>query len=550
MTSSNRNTLIQSVGVRNIYILFIIYFIANITYLVNIDALYWDDWVVYNQEYSTLARFAEMIRNTTYTLNFVFLNIFNNIGNGIYGFRLSLFLMYFISALIVIYILKTIKIFNNQSAYLIGLFYLINPVFHTKAVITILQFYVSVFLFFIAWYWLASNIKKLYWYHRVIILLLFFNSFVFNSLLVLYALVPLYIFYKQYYDPNEKINFLNKVKNFLRGNIDFILVPIVFFIYKLVFMNPSGLYAGYNEISIKNLKVLLKTNFDFPLFNFIENSAILFWEFGLISAVIAILAMFLPRFREFLHIKLPTYKVSVIMLAIGLFGMLLAIFPYSMVGKVPTLFGWDSRFYLLTLVPESIVLYAFLMLVLKSISNLPYICIKETVRNQISIGIFMFLVTIFLCRSLHDQHRLNIDWFYQFGIQQNFIDSTVISNNQTFVVYNNTQSSFAYGRTFNHYEWTGLLKQAFNDDSRLMVPSYIKRKNIPSFKRLGDYKHYNHSTWKMTNPIGVRIEYKQDLDAVTIAKLYWYRLFNNDQYKDLSKKLVSISYIYKFKEQK
>ena len=95
-----------------------------------------------------------------------------------------------------------------------------------------------------------------------------------------------------------------------------------------------------------------------------------------------------------------------------------------------------------------------------------------------------------------------------------------------------------------------MLKQAFNDDSRLMVPSYIKRKNIPSFKRLGDYKHYNHSTWKMTNPIGVRIEYKQDLDAVTIAKLYWYRLFNNDQYKDLSKKLVSISYIYKFKEQK
>ena len=74
---------------------------------------------------------------------------------------------------------------------------------------------------------------------------------------------------------------------------------------------------------------------------------------------------------------------------------------------------------------------------------------------------------------------------------------------------------------------------------------------LPAEKRAGlsrmeqdfkGYKQYNFSTWKLTKPVEVRISYGQQLDAMIIAKLYWYRLFNYDQFKNLAKVLVSISY--------
>ena len=407
MIKCKETTLIQSVGLKNIYILFVVYLIANITYLLNFDGVYWDDWVTYNQDLSTLTRFFGEIQSS---INGYFFIVISSIGNGIYGFRLALFLMYFVSGLMLVYIFKTTKIFNNQSAYLIGLFFLISPVFHTKVALSIIPFYFSVFLFFLAWYLLARNIKQFYWFQKLIVLALFFMSFTTASLLVFYGLVLLYILYKQYYEADEKNSFLYKIESFVRGYIEFILLPIVYFIYKHLFLQPSGLYANYNKINIDNWRLYERV--EIALYQFIEFSVPLFWVVGLISVVIVCGVLLLPKYRGFCQINLPSYRVAVIILAIGMLGMLLAVFPYIMVGKLAGFLDWSNRFHLLTLIPSSMVLYGILMLVLRGGSYLLSFFVGETVRNLISVGVVVFLISIFLCRSVYDQHRYNIDWFY------------------------------------------------------------------------------------------------------------------------------------------
>ena len=109
--------LIQSIGAKKVTVIFTVYLMANITYLLNIDGVYWDDWVAYNQEYSTLIRFYGEIMNTTHGY---FSIVLSEVGNGIYGFRLALFAMYFISGLMIIYILKNMRLFSSNAAYAVG----------------------------------------------------------------------------------------------------------------------------------------------------------------------------------------------------------------------------------------------------------------------------------------------------------------------------------------------------------------------------------------------------------------------------------------------
>jgi hypothetical protein len=540
--------LIQSIGAKKVTVIFTVYLMANITYLLNIDGVYWDDWVAYNQEYSTLIRFYGEIMNTTHGY---FSIVLSEVGNGIYGFRLALFAMYFISGLMIIYILKNMRLFSSNAAYAVGFLYVMLPIFHTKAALSIIPFYFPVFLFFVAWYWLSRTIDNLDWNHKVGILFLFFVSFTTNSLLVFYALVLLYIFYKQFLESGVDGTLIHKIRKFIGDNIEFILLPLLFFAFKLIYLKPNGEYASYNQLGVEVAKIVEAKDAFYLLMKVIssllsplqhvERSLAFAWQFGLIIAVITCIFLLVTKYGDKCQVKLTSYLSLLIIFTIGVVGVVLALFPYLAVGKLPTSMGWESRFQILAILPTSLILYSLVVLGLRLVSVLLGNLIDDRHRNVLAVGVFSFFIAVFLARGLYDQHRLNVDWFYQAGIQQQFVESPVITENKTFVVDNKVRASLAYSRQLMYYEWTGLLKQAFGDDSRLMIPPfYLSR--LSGMGTNQNYKQYNFSTWKMTPPILVTIDYNQKMNRKMIAKLYLYRLFDYDKFVELAKGLVSLSY--------
>lgn len=522
--------------------LFAIYLLANITYLLNFDGVFWDDWVVFNQEDLTLALLFSQLQNT---IHGYFLILLSEIGNGVYGFRLAFFVMYFISGLMIIAILNTVPLFRGHSAYLIGLFYLISPIFYTKVAISIIPFYFSVFIFFVAWYWLSRSIDGLNWKSRVGILLLFFVSFTTSSLLVFYVFVLSYMFYKQNLENYDKDTHLfYKVECFVRNNIEFFLLPIIFFIFKSMYLIPNGLYAGYNQVKFENIYLFLSnivTSLDLVIWEPLERAIISFWGIGLAVAVLVFVFGLYRRSRAIVNVRLGSFTSAFVIIVIGLIGIWLAVIPYYMVGKIPISSGWDSRFQLLTVLPVSLFLYGSILIASIILLKIFSPFLRKDYIDLIFPTILAFAMTILISSSFYIQHRYNIDWFYQVGIQQEFVDSPTVKDNQTFIVVNNVQPDLAFGREFNYYEWNGLLRQAFGDDSRLMIPPYYQDR-LPAMAENQTHKQYNFSTWELTNPILVKIDYSTRLDAPLIAKLYWYRMFDEVQFKYLTKNLVSVSY--------
>ena len=108
--------------------------------------------------------------------------------------------------------------------------------------------------------------------------------------------------------------------------------------------------------------------------------------------------------------------------------------------------GWESRFQILAILPTSLILYSLVVLGLRLVSVLLGNLIDDRHRNVLAVGVFSFFIAVFLARGLYDQHRLNVDWFYQAGIQQQFVESPVITENKTFVVDNKVRASLAYSR--------------------------------------------------------------------------------------------------------
>jgi hypothetical protein len=538
----NKEHLIMSPPVFKMFVIFIIYLLANITYLLNVDGVYWDDWVAFNQEYSTLTLFYGQLQNT---IHGYFSIVLLGIGNGVYGFRLALFVMYFISGLIIISILKTLKLFEGHGAYLIGGFYLISPIFHTKVAISIIPFYFSVFIFFVAWYWLSRSIESFSWKSRVGILVLFFVSFTTSSLLVFYSFVLCYLFYKQNLENYKKeTSIFYKIEIFVRNNIEFILLPIVFFIFKKNYLQPNGLYTGYNQVKFANVDLFLSnlvTSVDLVIWQPLERAIISFWEIGLFVAVVICVIGLFSKAKGIITIKLESFTSALVIFVIGLVGIWLAVFPYYMVGKIPISTGWDSRFQLLTVLPVALFLYGSILICSICLSKLFSPLVRKDYTDLIFPSVLGFAMTILVSSSFYVQHRYNVDWFYQIGIEQKFIDSPTVKDNQTFIVVNNVQPSLAYSREFNYYEWNGLLKQAYGDDSRLMIPPYYQDR-LPAVAENQIHKQYNFSTWKLTTPILVTIDYEARLDMLLIAKLYWYRIFDEKKFKYLAKKLVSVSY--------
>lgn len=510
-------------------IIFIIYFISQILFLLNFNAIYWDDWTLFNQDSASIMSQFDM--NKALIAGYIHIYLFSY-ENTILIYRILTFFAFFVSALFLMKILKNLSFLDNTSIFYIILIYLLSPVNSAKIALINTPYILFLLIFFLAFYLLTRYLKKEgSLYYRLIILGLFFFSFLVNSLLVFYAIVLLYLAYTLY-DKYTSQTFIQQLftlfKKFLKKYLDFFLLPIVFFLYKTIYLVPEGLYANYNKITI-SLKSLLKmiyllvksfyTSLIEPIWVSLLTSL---WFFPLF-----LLAFFL-MYRLLSRYCIPQYKTrdNIILVGLGFGIFFLAVFPYTAVGKLPQLIGMESRHQLLVPLGFALIVYFSTIYIFNN-------------RQDIITRMLHLLIAIFVIQNLYYGYRNHLDWFYQVGIEENIKDSKILREHTTFIVNNdlNNYSLLSNKRHMGFYEQNGRMKKVFGDDSRLMVEN---EKEIEKFKKYKNYKQYNFSSWRYEKPIYLVINATQDISLAMIGNLFYYQFFDRERFKFLTKKLITI----------
>ena len=424
------------------------------------DGLFWDDWTVFNQlpatRLSTSTELGFFINWSAYLHNLLL-----DLNFGIYLERGLIFFAFLFAAFFLFDVLGKIKEIDPKSKLFIVLLFALFPLNALRIAICTIQYSLSYFMFFSGFWLLAKFLSSKRIVNRMLALVLIFISYSTNSLLAFYPLLILFIIYA------DKINYRSISVLLSKGReyLDFVLSPIIFIVIKFIFYPSYGEYAGYNQLSLDAALSGLIT-FPFVFYaSFIRVLHVIFIDFTvhadyyLIIAflVFALLNWHFSRFKK--QEATPSVRNhDMIFLGLGFLFYFLGALPYLIIGKIPTLNFWDSRFQLLLPLGASLILYYSIRVLFTRL---------EIANEKVIIFFLSLVLTLFVAMNISVCLDYQKDWFKQLSLIGQLKSSKIIRANTTFLFTDEPAALYNAGkRHYAFYEYTGLLKYALADDSR------------------------------------------------------------------------------------
>lgn len=510
--------------------IFLIYFISYFFLILNFNGIYWDDYTLYNHSWKTLSNMFFQLSGyagyfTAFT-HYVLLKI------GVYSYRILTFILMFLSGYFFSKILEKLPFLGKKDIYFLTIFFLIAPLFSARIALINFPYVLCNFLFYLAFFLLVKCEYELNLLRKLFISLIFFISFITNSILFFYSIVILYLFYKNY---NNEIHLLDNIKKYIDSNSIFLILPIIFFTIKIIFFVPSGLNADYNKITLRGLLVArgkLQLFFNYNLIQILEETFII--TINNYDLFIFITILFILTFRFFYFKEagsdISDTKRNFLLLLLGIIVFSIGGYPYLVVNKMPHLNDWDSRHHLLLNFG-----FAFIL----------YFGINLLFRGKLRTIAMVFVISIFIVFQIYQFYKYFVDYIYQQSIIENLKYSNIIRNNSTFVIENRLGSKMANGREFRFYELNGMSRMALNLDNRFYV---LKESDIEKYTIYKNHREYNFYSWEYSKPVYIKI--KNNFRGVSdrmlpeflmlIIKFKYLKIFDNELFKIKVRDLVFI----------
>ena len=315
---------------------------------------------------------------------------------------------------------------RHEDRLLIVILFLVSPFDAARVALVDFPYTLCLFLFFLGWYLIGKN--------RIASLACFFLSFNMESLLVFYVLPVLDSFFRENNSGRPRDLVVWGIRR-----LDFMAAPFIWFAIKLLFFKPSGIYEGYNE-AFRGLN-LLKT----PVLQ-VEDFLSLSLPVSLMLVAVIICAMAVKRFGIDLH-ALAARALRNRYFSIGLLALVAGLFPYWILGHVPTFSEWTSRHQILMPLGAALLFLGILA------------CCEEGVK------------ALFLAIGLGASLALNwsnytgdiLDWQKQKTIINFLRNSKDVAAANLLVFEDDTPN--ALSRVYRFYEWGGLIRLAYSGSS-------------------------------------------------------------------------------------
>jgi len=512
------------------------YLLGNFTLLIN-NGIYWDDWAIYNSTYEAI------------------MTQFNGNGSPLFGYmhlfllqsKYAVFMYHLLTVILQILTgyalwnsLKLLKA-NPDFSYWIVLIFTIVPYFSAKNTLICFPYTLTYYLFIFATYLMIKAVKTNNLVLRFLALLLFFSSFLTNSLVVFY-LVPyilLYLIVNKQVLNEIPLNFKSIIKLVKLPNIiktsDFLVLPFVFFIVKLFFFKTSGLYAesGYNNLYFSRiLKVptyLIATIQESFFGLFSKSLSVLYNNVGFLYILIVIIFV-VYRILKKLDLKEITHstKETNLYIVLGFLLFLLATLPYALVGKSPSFEAYDTRHQLLLPIGA-----AFLVV------GLVFKLIRKEYFQKTMIGI----VSLFIILNLSLNFQFIKGWLKQESIYENIKDNTLILENNSFIVVDTTVELNATSRDNAFYSLSGIAKKAFGNQKRLLCEydEYFSLRSEWNIL-LKEAEKFNLKDYHFSEPnYIIKIDKGSfHLTNLNALKLVAFKLFAKEKYEEGVKNILTI----------
>lgn len=547
----------------------IIYCLAHGLILFN-SGIFWDDWAYffeYNKSTLVSMFFQQGTPGAGYLYSFLI-----SLPNSITLMRAVIFASFLLTALLLYAILKTVKEIDRASRFVLVVIFAVFPVNSARIALVCFLYAIAYLTFFLS-FWLTSKyLNKKNLLLRVLALVGFFISFAVNSLLFFYVLVIVYIAYKE--DCFRKFPpEIHRLVVVLLRYFDFVALPAVFWVVRSLFFRPYGIFAYYNIITLGSLMQvpsLLVNSFYTSFIQVLATSlGPLFPATTLrmlsttIFVICCIVGLFLvahaavvwhPRLNSAFHRgrKYPIALLNTLtewyrpaetqnetdikLFVAGFLFFSIGVFPYLVVGKVPSFADWQSRHQLLIPLGASFLLfYGF-----KIASN------RVVKSSFVKVSVISVIVTLFVIGNVVSYLDYQKDWFKEVSLIHNFKKSEEIKNHTTFLFDDKTANLNANNRIYRFYEYGGMLQYAFGDQSRFgsdrstfnMSVDYLN-----SYKTHGyDAAYLGLRDYRRAGPdLAVTIGYSSyPLTNVNTLKLLYYERFDTDKFNETVDNIVTV----------
>lgn len=172
-----------------------------------------------------------------------------------WGYRIVVFVLFLLVALIFYEILRQMDVFSEDDAFFIAAVAMTVPVNDARTVLNCYAYTVEIFLFMCG-FLLATKIKlfsgaKKYLIHAISLILLV-GSYSMESLLVFTGMIWVYLLYDTAKN-NMKAKPGRRILLFFRSFWDYLVLPFAFFVLKRIFFKPYGAFAQYNQLTKDSL---------------------------------------------------------------------------------------------------------------------------------------------------------------------------------------------------------------------------------------------------------------------------------------------------------
>ncbi len=450
------------------------------------DSIMWDDWIVLawmtQSRFDWVFQFCHNYGVTPYFLVFSpFVYFFYDVSSSILTSKILYLFGVTLNAIIIMLISKKISHGNLIFATFAGVTAVCFPAlsgegFHLS--LLMYYFFIPLFLLGIFLFIVIASCKKLALLIRVFALSVLFLSFSLNSLLVMfYALVPA-VFYASLQDQNQNLRslFIN-AKGFLVRHLDFLVLPLVFWLVKEAYMPRLGLYARYNKIHFdwsgilsgyaRLIPDILQTTFFVPF-----SIPFVSWVVGLAFIIVMFSAK--PILARFDGNADASKRHYMILLGFGFIALCGAALPYYMVGRRSfQAFGFMSRDNILFSLPISWITAALFCMFLKPQASLQ----RDQsgglsfLRQRIILSVFAALI---VSQSLSNW-RNHLDWQAHYAYYHSVINKIsqdpLVRQATVIQVVNQLPGE----RTLQAYRyptsiWTEIISEAFQKTDRVAIP--------------------------------------------------------------------------------
>lgn len=507
----------------DIIIITIIYTLAHFLMLLN-NGIFWDDWIYIDWAKITMLNHFSQLGNIFFGYYF---NLIFSLGNSVFIFRLLVFLAFLLSALLLNETLKTVKDIDHTSRLLLVLLFAIIPVNGARIAIAVSQYALCYFFFFLG-LWLSSRylVQKTI-ILRIAALVFLFLSFFTNSFLVFYSVVLLYIEYMEFKQISPALIF-----RFGAKYVDFIIMPVLFWVLRAIFFQPHGLYGNYNIITVSNL-ILSPVYLAVTIYNLLVELMIISRETVLILALLAIILLPLTYMLiRSVYNHNQSSKDTTFFLA-GIILILIGLFAYLAIGKIPAYYDWQSRHELLLPLGFSFVLYFGF--------NIAASLLKLSRATRI---ILLSAVIVFcICACMSNYLAYQKDDYKQLSLMEQFESSDVMKNYTTFLFVDDTRDMNARDRTYRFYEYTGMMAYVFDDEMRFGC----EQDEQDLFTSVSDYQKYR--TYKYRDYVERSPQYvvtiekgSYDLDYINLFRLMLDERFDRDSFDRGIGNVVKLKY--------